>query len=263
MIKSSIKLSCLLLVMLLASCSGYQKILKSTDLDYKYKQAVTFYENKEYIKAFPLFDELLLLYRGTDRAEDVYYYYSKIEFEKGNYLSASYHLKNFANTYQNNDNAEECAYLAVYCHYLLSPKYSLDQASTYKALEEMQIFLSQYPESNYADKCAELQTELQHKLERKNFENAKLYFTTEHYKSAIHAFNVVLQEKHNSSFREEILFLQLKSYYLLALNSVEQKKDKRIKDTIIAFNQFKNAYPKSEWLPESKRIYKQVKSLRK
>jgi len=108
-----------------------------------------------------------------------------------------------------------------------------------------------------------LQTELQYKLERKNFENAKLYFTTEHYKSAIHAFNVVLQENHNSSFREEILFLQLKSYYLLALNSVEQKKDKRIKDTIIAFNQFKNAYPKSEWLSESKRIYKQVKSLRK
>ncbi len=252
-----------LITVLFSSCGGYQKILKSNDLDYKFDQAVQFFENEEYIKAYPIFDELLLLYRGTDRAEEVYYYYCKIEFEKGNYLSAGHHLKNFASTYKENPKAEECAFLAVYCHYLLSPKYSLDQSSTYKALEEAKIFLDQYPNSSYVERCSELQAELEYKLERKNFENAKLYFTTENYKSAIHAFNVVLEEKHNSSFREEILFLQLNSFYLLAENSVEHKKEKRIKDTVIAFNQFKNAYPKSEWMQESKRIFKQVKLLRK
>ena len=67
----------------------------------------------------------------------------------------------------------------------------------------------------------------------------------------------------NSSFNEEILFLQLKSYYFLAKNSVEEKKDKRIKDTIIAFNQFKNTYPKSKYFNQSKLIHKEVKLLRK
>lgn len=252
-----------LLILLFSSCGSYQELLKSNDLDYKFEQAVQLFENEEYIKAFPVFDELLLLYRGTDKAEDVYYYYSKIEFEKGNYLSAAFHLKNFSTTYKDNPNAEECAYLAVYCYYLLSPKFSLDQSNTQKALEEVEIFLDKYPNSSFSLACTELKNELKHKLERKNFENAKLYFTTENYKSAIHAFNIALQENHNSSFREEILFLQLKSFYLLAENSVEQKKDKRIKDTIIAFNQFKNAYPKSEWMQESKRIFKQVKLLRK
>ena len=37
---------------------------KSNDLDFKYSEAVKFYENREFIKAFPLFDELLLLYRN-------------------------------------------------------------------------------------------------------------------------------------------------------------------------------------------------------
>lgn len=263
MTKNSIISLIALLSIVLSSCSEYQKILKSEDLDYKYEKAIQFFENEEYVKAFPLFDELLLLYRGTDKAEDVYYYYCKTEYEKGNLLSASYHFKNFSNTYINNPKAEECAYLAVYCHYLLSPKYSLDQTNTYKALDEIKIFFDKYATSTYVKDCVELQTKLERKLERKSFENAKLYYTTENYKAAIHAFNLALQDYQNSIFKEEILFLQLKSYFLLAENSVEEKKEKRIKDTIIAFNQFKNTYPESEYLQESKRIFKQVKLLRK
>lgn len=251
------------LTILALSCSDYQKILKSTDLDYKYEQALVFYNNEEYVKAFPLFDELLLLHRGTNKSEDIYYYYAKTEYQKGNLLSASYHLKNFANTYNDNKKAEECAYLAVYCHYLLSPKYSLDQTNTLKALDEIKIFLDMYPESNYTLECKELEQKLNFKLQKKSFEKAKLYYTTENYKSAIHAFNIAMQEYQNSIFKEEILFLQLKSYFLLAENSVEEKKDKRIKDTVIAFNQFKNTYPDSEYLNESKKILKQVKLLRK
>lgn len=263
MIKSNILFLLGFTAIVFSSCSEYQKVLKSSDLDYKYEQAIKLFENEEYIKAFPLFDELLLLYRGTNRAEEVYYYYCQTEYEKGNLLSSAYHFKNFASTYKDNSKAEECAYLAVYCHFLLSPKYSLDQTNTYKALEEIKIFFDKYPESTYTTACKDLKTKLSAKLEKKSFENAKLYYTTENYKAAIHAFNLALQEHQNSVFKEEILFLQLKSYFLLAQNSVEEKKEKRIKDTIIAFNQFKNTYSKSEYLQESKRILKQVKLLRK
>lgn len=263
MTKKSIVYLFTLLSIVMSSCNKYQKVLKSNDLDYKYEQAVQFFENEEYVKAYPLFDELLLLHRGTDKAEEIYYYYCKTEYEKGNLLSAAYHLKNFATTYKSNVKAEECAYLAVYCHYLLSPKYSLDQVNTYKALDEIEIFSDKYPDSSFSEDCLELKSKLELKLERKSFENAKLYYTTENYKSAIHAFNLALKEYQNSIFKEEILFLQLKSYYLLADNSVEDKKEKRIKDTIIAFNQFKNAYPESEYTQESKMIFKQVKLLRK
>ena len=65
-----------MLMVFFNSCNQYQKILKSSDLDFKFDKAVEFFESEEYIKAFPLFDELLLLYRGTDRAEQIYYYYS-------------------------------------------------------------------------------------------------------------------------------------------------------------------------------------------
>ena len=263
MIKSNILFLLGFITIIFSSCSEYQKILKSTDLDFKYEQAVKLFEDEQYIKAFPLFDELLLLYRGTDKAETVYYYYCKTEYEKGNLLSSAYHFNNFSSTYKDNSKSEECAYLAVYCHFLLSPKYSLDQTNTYKALDEIKIFFDKYPNSTYITACNDLKVELSAKLEKKSFENARLYYTTENYKAAIHAFNLALQQHQNSVFKEEILFLQLKSYFLLAQNSVEEKKDKRIKDTIIAYNQFKNTYPKSEYSHESKRVFKQVKLLRK
>ena len=262
MIKKQISVLSVLFLVLLSSCNEYQKILKSNDLDYKFKKAVELFQNEEYVKAFPLFDELLLLHRGTDKAEQIYYYYAISEYEKGNLLSAAHHLKNFSTTYHNNIKAEECAYLSVYCHYLLSPKYSLDQVNTYKALDEAAIFLDKYPSSTFYKECLALQAKLELKLDRKSFENAKLYYTTQNYKSAIHAFNFTLQENPNSSFTEEILFLQLKSYYFLAKDSVEEKKEKRIKDTIISFNQFKNSYPNSRYLSQSKLIHKQVKLLR-
>ena len=213
MIKKQILLFSTSIILLLNSCNEYQKILKSSDLDFKFDKAVELFNNEEYVKAFPLFDELLLLHRGTNKAEQIYYYYSLSEYEKGNLLSAAHHLKNFANTYSSNINAEECAYLSVYCYYLLSPKYSLDQINTYKALDEATIFLDTYPLSIYHDDCLALQTKLKLKLDRKSFESAKLYYTTENYKSAIHAFNFTLKENPNSSFIEEILFFQLKSLF--------------------------------------------------
>ena len=37
-----------------SSCGKYQKILKSTDYEYKYNQAVLYYENDDYNRAMPL-----------------------------------------------------------------------------------------------------------------------------------------------------------------------------------------------------------------
>ena len=61
-----------------ASCSDYNKVLKSTDIEFKYSKAVEYYDSMEYFKSMPLFEELIGLTRGTQRSEDVYYYYWRI-----------------------------------------------------------------------------------------------------------------------------------------------------------------------------------------
>mgnify|MGYP001313094226 CR=1 FL=1 len=56
MIKSNILLIFISIIVLLGSCNEYQKILKSSDLDYKFDKAVELFQNEEFFKAFPIFN---------------------------------------------------------------------------------------------------------------------------------------------------------------------------------------------------------------
>ena len=51
-------LQILLIALILSSCGEYQKILKSDNYNYKYEKAVLYYENGDYNRAMPLFNEL-------------------------------------------------------------------------------------------------------------------------------------------------------------------------------------------------------------
>ena len=262
LLKCYLKLICIFLIVFNSSCSDYQKILKSNDLEYKYQEAVNYFNENDFIKAYPLFQELLLLFRGTAKFEDVYYFYAKTLFEKGNYLASANEFKKFHQTFKDSPRAEESLYKSIYSYFLLCPVYSLDQTNTYKTLDEIGLFLELYPNSLFIDKISELKLELLNKLEKKAFENSKQYYRTENYKSAIYAFNNFLKENQNSQFKEEVLFLQLCSYYELAINSIEEKIDKRIKDCLISYNQFKNEYPTSKFKNESKKMYNNLKNVK-
>ena len=60
-------------VLILSSCSDYQKILKSSDYDLKLKTALELYENKDYARAESLFEELIRIYNGQEEAEQIFY----------------------------------------------------------------------------------------------------------------------------------------------------------------------------------------------
>ena len=56
-----------LIAVISASCSKYQKLLKSSDMELKYVAAMAYYEDEKYERAMALFEELIPLFRGTDR----------------------------------------------------------------------------------------------------------------------------------------------------------------------------------------------------
>jgi outer membrane protein assembly factor BamD len=94
-------------VLSLSSCSKYQKLLKSNDFGLKYEKAVEFYEKGDYYRALQLFDQVIPLYRGKDKAEELFYYYAQSYYKQGDYVMASYYLKRYAKDYPGTDRAEE------------------------------------------------------------------------------------------------------------------------------------------------------------
>lgn len=248
----------LILALGLSSCSEYQKVLKSTDLDYKFAKAKEYYDEGKYDRAYPIFDELLTAYRSTSKAEEVFYYYAFTTYNIGDYILASYHFKNYAKTFSTTKRAPECAYMVGYCYYLESPPYSLDQAYTYKAINELQLFVNTHSESERIPKCNELIIELRRKVERKSFERAKQYFETTYYQSAVVEFNNTLNDFPDTKYREEILFLRLRAAYELADNSVISKKEQRFVEAQTAYFDFIETYPESEYAKEAVGFYVKI-----
>lgn len=246
----------LLLVVFATSCGEYQEVLKSKDLDFKFSKAVEYYEAGEYNKAYPIFDELITLYRGTEKAQEVYFYYANTLYLQKDYILAGYHFKNFYKTFPQNEQADEAAYLTAYCYYLEAPTHSLDQAYTYKAINELQLFINTHPGSPRIEQCNEYMEDLRGRLELKSYEIAKQYYKTRKYKAAMTAFTTTLSEYPDTPFREEAMYLKAKAAFKLAENSVEELQKERFIEANTALNDLEEIFPESEYLPELRKLTK-------
>ncbi len=251
----------LILLAIVAGCGEYNKILKSSDNEFKYKKAVEYYEEGEYAKASTLFEELVNIYRGTSRADEIYYYYAKSTMGQKDYMMANHYFKTLLKEYPGSDYAEEARFMVGYCSYLLSPKPRLDQTVTREAIEALQLYINLYPYSDRVDEANRLIDELTDKLVYKSYLNARLYYDFENYKAAVVALSNSLQEYPDSQYREELMYMLLKSKYLLAMNSVEDKKTRRLTDALDEYFSFVDAYPESEHKKEADKFYEEVANL--
>jgi outer membrane protein assembly factor BamD len=267
-LRNSIGLLLFSAIIILSSCSDYNKLLKSSDYTKKYDAALAYYNKGEYSKALALLEELVSVYRGTDKAEKIMYYYAYATYSSGDYLLAGYHFSNYVKTFPGTPHTEECAFMYAYCYYEESPRYSLDQTDTKNAIKELQSFINKYPNSQKATECNELIAKLRSKLEMKYYEIAKQYYFLFDYKAAIVSFENVLKEFPDTKYREDAMFMIVKSHYSYATKSVEKKKAERYKSTIDAYNKFISYYPdNSRYNKEAEGIFsaskKQLENLNK
>lgn len=237
------------------SFGKYSKVLKNGSLDEKYAAAIKYFEAEDYTKALGLFEELMAVYRGTARGEEVHYYYAYCNYNLEDYLVAGYQFRNYVKVFPGGKHAEECAYMNAYCFYLNSPEYSLDQIDTKLAIKEFQSFVTRYPNSERIPKCNELIDVLRGKLERKSYENAMLYYNMGDYKASVTAFANHIREYPGTDHAEELSYLTIRAYYLLALNSIETKKADRFRAAIDSYTKFAEAYPNSKYAREAELVY--------
>ena len=128
-------------------CGDYQKVLKSTDPEFKWEKAQEYFADDRCLQSLPLLQELIGLFRGTERMEDVYFMYAEAHLCAQDWFMGRYSMRNFAKTFPNSDRSEEAEFRAALCSYRLSPGPELDQSETQVAMDELQLFsgpLSQY-----------------------------------------------------------------------------------------------------------------------
>jgi outer membrane protein assembly factor BamD len=249
---------CIILVVslfLFASCGEYNKIVKSTDYEYKFKKGIEYFEAGEFARSGTLLQELITIFRGTSRADQVYFYYAKSMMGQKDYLMASQYFRTLIKEYPTSKFTEESQYMAGYCSYLMSPKVRLDQETTHTAIDALQLYINLYPFSEKVTQAQKLIDELRDKLLEKSFINAKLYFDFENYKASVIALENAIKDHPDSKYREEILYMLLKSKFLLGLNSVQDKKEQRLSDALDEYFSFTDEFPESKYRKEVDKFY--------
>ncbi len=248
--------------LLISSCSEYNKVLKSSDLEYKFAKANDYYESKEYYKAYPLIEDLTAIYRGQKRSEKLFYMLAYCDFYQTDYLLASHRFSEFTKTFPTSLYTEECAFMSAYSFYKLSPAPKLDQSSTYDAISSLQLFVDRYPRGDRVDTCNTLIIELERKLEDKIYAGATQYKMMEDFTSAVITYENILKDFPDSKYREEILFNIYDSYYLLAIKSVHEKKVVRINKAFKAYVNFADRFPSSEHMGTAQEMYSRLEKLK-
>lgn len=239
----------------LSSCGEYEKLLKSRDFQKKYDTAVELYDEGEYVKAATLLDQVANIYRGTVKADTVKYYQAKAYYGQRDYLMAGHFFNELSMTYPNSAFLEESDFMIGYCFYKQSPRPELDQTNTMKAINSMRMFMVKYPTSERINQCNEIITEMSDKLVEKSFISARLYYDLGYYKSAIIALRNSLIEYPGTRYREELLFMILKSSYLLADQSIPSKQRERFQATVDEYYSFIGEFPEGIHTREANRIY--------
>ena len=237
-------------LVVLSSCGGFNKLLKSSDYDLKYEKGFEYYNKGKYSKALQIFEQITTVYRGLEKGEKLMFYYAMTNFKVKDYYSAGYYFRKFASTYPHSEYNEEAMYMGAYCYYLDSPKPSLDQESTNMAIAEFELFISKYPNTAHKDSCNLLLDELRHKLQVKSYDNAYLYYKLGYYKAANVALKNSISDFPDSPFKEEILYYSAKSMYLYADMSVLDKKRERFRDAQRDLNEYTRVFPDGKFIKD-------------
>jgi outer membrane protein assembly factor BamD len=239
----------------LFSCHGFEKIRKSSDVNFKLTKANEYYQKKDYQHANMLYKELMPIMKSTRNYEALFYKYSYTFYYLKDYVEASYYFKNFAEYFPTSKDAEECEFMSAVCLFKYAPKYTLDQSNTMKSLEALKSFNVKYPDSKRVAEANKYIDESKEKLELKQADAAKLYYNISQYKAATVTYKSIMRNYPDTRKADEYLYMIMKANVKYAKASVPGKQEERYASALSAYRELKDTYPQSAYLPDAEKLY--------
>jgi outer membrane protein assembly factor BamD len=250
----------LITVLIITSCSKFNKLQKTGTDQEKYDAAITYYKKGDFYKAGILFEELIPLLKGSSESEMAQFYNAYCQFQQGQYSTSQMYFKRFYDTYARSDFAQEALYMHAFSLYKDSSPFNLDQTSTFTAITAMQDFINTYPESAFREECTRYILELRAKLEKKAYEKAKLYYKVSDFnpmslKSAVISIDNFRKDFPDSQYNEELSFLKVGAQYTLAENSFDHKQKDRYADVVKFYKELVDKYPTGDYVRDAEKMY--------
>lgn len=221
----------------------------------KYEAGLNYYNKKDYYRSALLFEEILPIVRGLPEGEKVEFYLAYCQYNEKTYLLASNQFRTFYETYGRSSLAEEAHFMYAYSLFSGTPAPNLDQQDGIEAMNAMQNFLNQYPNSTFTEKAIEVIVVSQQKLEEKGFENARQYLKLRNYQASVIAFDNFRKNFPDSKYLEQIAYLKVEAQFKFAEKSFISLQAKRYQTVVEFYQELVDGYPESKYIKDAEKYY--------
>ena len=247
------------MVMLLTGCANeFNKVYKTTDIDYKYEYAKECFAMGKYTRAVLLLQDMVTMMKGRENGQECLYMLAMASYCGKDYETAAQYFKRYYTSYPKGKYAEMASFYVGQSLYMSTPEPRLDQSPTMQAIAAYQEYLDLFPNAVMKDEAHERLYELQDKLVEKELYSAKLYYDLgsyfgnctsggSNYEACIITAHNAIKDFPFSRKREDFAVLVMKSKYELAQRSVEERRLDRFRDAEDECYGFINEYPDSEY----------------
>ena len=209
----------LTLIILIIGCSKRSPMEEMNDEE-AFRFLKTAYNKNKYLDAANGFDFFTLNYSGSSLVDSAQFLLGQSHFKLKEYLLAANAFEELYRRFPRSRLVPEAMFMIGVCYWELSPKYSLDQEYTDKALDAFQGFIDYFPE--YSEKVNEAQQYIafcREKLAHKEYSNGVIYMKMKDYGAAVIYFRSILETYYDTewapkaAFRLGVCLREDKRYY--------------------------------------------------
>jgi outer membrane protein assembly factor BamD len=169
-------------------------------------------EHRKFDKAILELQDLVLNYPGTPEGMQGQYLLGEAYRKSEQYDLAREAYQHLIRDYPDSDLRDDAQLMIGIAYLAESPPAEYDQELTYKAIEEFEVFLADYPTSELRGQAESRLAECNDKLARKEFLNGQLYLKMGHTEAARRVFEHVLAGYPASSYAAPSLLGIARSY---------------------------------------------------
>ena len=244
----------LLTALVMSSCGNFTNLYKhklsEKDYDYLYEAAKEYYVAGRYNQAITLLNDVITILKGSDRGEESVYMLAMSYLKDRQYDIAAQSFQQYYTSYPRGIYTERARFFAGKALWISTPESELDQTDTYNAIQELQMFLEFFPNSEFRKEAEQIIFDAQDKLAEKEYNSAKLYYNLgtylgNNYLSCVVCAQNALKDYPYTKYREDFSLLIVKAKYEQAVNSVQARKAERYREAVDECYAFKTEYPES------------------
>tara|TARA_B100001079_G_C16392311_1_gene507456 strand:+ start:1004 stop:1765 length:762 start_codon:yes stop_codon:yes gene_type:complete len=182
-------------------CSS-NKFIRDIDYDAEFEKGKLALSNKKYVRAQDHFNTVVIGASHTELGDDALFYLGETYYYMGDRLLAIAEYDRLIRRMSFSPYVEKARYRICESYVILSPKYFRDQTYSEKAIEKLQEFIDDYPNSDKREEAQNNIKILRNKLSRKAYDTGILYIKMEEYTSALIAFKQVVDLYYDSEYNE-------------------------------------------------------------